>query len=135
VDTGRKPGGIARLRKLAKTYPVEVAADLRQFFGVSIDSLGRTTKWSEAQLLFAALIKMSESRLHAKLANWEYPVSREWALLRDIFDLQAAAQSKKRPKPYPAPWKQTTGKTMGKANQSRAHVLQQLQRMNSNLKV
>ena len=106
---------------------------MRQFFGVSIDSLGKKTTWRETVLLISALMQMPESRLQAKLSKWKHPVTREWILLRDIFDLQAAAQSKKKPKPYPAPWKQNTGTTLGKADQPRAHVIAQLKRMNSNL--
>jgi hypothetical protein len=106
---------------------------LRQFFGVSIDTLGKKTSWREAVLLVAALLQMPESRLQATMSKWKHPVSREWILLRDIFDLQATAQAKKKPKPYPAPWKQNNGTTLGRADQPRGHVLKQLKRMNSNL--
>lgn len=67
--------------------------------------------WGEALTLTRELMCEPESHVAAALAGWGHPVSREYAVLMDLFDLthQAAwAQGDgkgPRPKPYLRPWK------------------------------
>jgi hypothetical protein len=44
------------------------------------------------------------SRLQAVVAGWEFPASREWLVFADLYDLQMAKASKRKPKPYPRPF-------------------------------
>jgi hypothetical protein len=44
------------------------------------------------------------SRLQAALAGWEYPVTREWLALVDLFDLQHKVAAKNKPQPYARPF-------------------------------
>ena len=50
------------------------------------------------------LLRDPESRLQAAIAEWEHPVSREWILMAETFDLAHAVASKRKPKPLPRPW-------------------------------
>lgn len=59
------------------------------------------------------------SRLHAALAGWEFPVTREWMALADLFDMQLASKSKRKPKPYPRPFDKTKSRIGGTKRVSR----------------
>jgi len=64
--------------------------------------------------LIDGLMRDPSSRLHATLAGWEFPVSREWLLLADLFDMQLATKSKRTPKPYPRPLDKSKNRIGGK---------------------
>jgi hypothetical protein len=64
--------------------------------------------------LVTMLLSDTRSWLHAEVAGWEYPVSREWILQAQAFDLAHAAASKRRPKPLPRPWPENKTKMGGK---------------------
>lgn len=66
--------------------------------------------WGEALRLAQGLATDPSSMLGSSLAGWEHPVSREALVLMDLFDLQHISKSKRRPPPYPRPWR--TGKTV-----------------------
>ncbi len=66
----------------------------------------------------------------AALAEWKYPVSREWIVLTHLYDLLATVNSKNRPKPYPTPWSEKKGRLGGKKIQARSEVLRRLESMN-----
>jgi hypothetical protein len=71
------------------------------------------------------------SWIHVAKSGWKYPVSREWMVARDSYDLIARVNSKQKPKPYPAPWpEQGTQKIKPSKPQSRRDVLSALDRMN-----
>lgn len=58
------------------------------------------------------------SRFTAAEQGWERPVSYEWLLIADLYDLQRAKASKRRSRPYPRP---TTKRTkLGGANKRRS---------------
>jgi hypothetical protein len=54
------------------------------------------------------------SRMYASIAGWNHPVTREAMVLMDLYDLQHASKSKRRPKPYPRPWPLASKKLGGK---------------------
>lgn len=54
------------------------------------------------------------SWLHAAIAGWQHPVSREWIALADLYDITAARGMKRRPQPYPRPMTTRTKKIGGK---------------------
>jgi len=86
---------------------------------------GRACSWGEARRLVEQLATDPSSHLCASVNEWAHPLSREAALLVDLFDLTAAAHSgKRKPKPHPGrPWssrkKERYGNTGGR---SRAEV-------------
>lgn len=58
------------------------------------------------------------SRFVAAEQGWERPVSWEWLLLADLYDLQRAKASRRRSRPYPRP---TTKRTkLGGSNKRRS---------------
>lgn len=69
-------------------------------------------------LLVQQLGSTPESRFVAAEMGWERPVSWEWLLLADLYDLQRAKASKRRSRPYPRP---TTKRTkLGGGNKRRS---------------
>lgn len=74
----------------------------------------------------------------AAIEGWDHPISREALILMDHFDLDMAVNAgKKKPKPYPRPWKvkgnvQKHGNTGGR---SRAEVVKILNDLGHSLPV
>ena len=69
---------------------------------------------AEMFLLVKMLLADPTTRLHAGVAGWAHPVSYEWILAAQHFDLANAVASKHRPKLYPRPWPDTKNKIGGK---------------------
>jgi hypothetical protein len=77
------------------------------------------------------LLRDPSSMLHAAEVEWKFAASHEWQILADVYDLLAIVNSKKKPKPYPRPWKSADENKIGSAKpQKRDDVLDKLQRMN-----
>ena len=77
------------------------------------------------------LMKDPTSWLAAAKSNWNYPVSREWIVTQDLYNMTLAINSKKKPKPYPTPWKENKGKRVGKTSgRSQQEILKRLEKMN-----
>lgn len=104
-------GKIVWLLDIIEEHPLELARDFREKFQVSFMSIGFSVRFDEAALLVVSLLRDTSSWLHAKLAGWEYPISREWLLTADLYDLQHASKSKRKTKPYPRPF--SRAKTYG----------------------
>lgn len=64
------------------------------------------------------------------MSEWDYPVKREWIVLTHLYDLLAAVNSKKKPKPYPTPWRADNSKKIGSKKQDRRTVIERLRQMN-----
>jgi hypothetical protein len=62
--------------------------------------------------------------------DWKYPVTHEWILLAELFDLNHQANSKKKIKPLQRPWPDANTKRSGRTKHSRADVIRNLERMN-----
>lgn len=59
----------------------------------------------EAIRLAGVLTSDPSSHVAASMAGWPHPVSREWLVAADLFDLQhRVAAGRKTPPPYPRPW-------------------------------
>lgn len=94
-------GGILELGQLILSNPVEVAADFRELFHTGIWDVPP----AEAVLLVRALMRDPRSRLHAATARWDHPISREWLILADIWDLEFQKAARKGAfRPYPRPF-------------------------------
>jgi len=116
-------------------HPAELAADMRSFYGVSIDQIGHTVSYTEAVLLTRVLLRSPDSWLQSQVADWSHPVTREWTVLSHIYDLLAQVNSKNKPKPYPTPWRDGNKTKLGSKHQSNDEVLAKLKIMNVNLEV
>lgn len=57
--------------------------------------------WPEAVDLARVIHADPSSAVAAAALGWEYPLSREALILLDLFDLEHAANTSKRPKPHP----------------------------------
>lgn len=101
---GVGPGGIRTLGRLLTKHPSEVAYDLRSLCSVGLGEVRPAELW----LLVQGLLRDTRSWLFAKVNDWEYPVSREWLLAADQFDMFARANTPKRHqrslKPHPRPF-------------------------------
>ncbi len=64
--------------------------------------------WSEVHRLTLILITDPSSQVCSAIRGWVHPIDRQDIVLRDIFDLQHASKTTKRPKPYGRPWDKNT---------------------------
>jgi hypothetical protein len=130
VDSGSGLGGSLKVRELIADHPAELAYDFRSRFGISYLAIGHDVTYLEAAYLISVLVQIPDSWLSAKIQNWTHPVSHEFIVAAHTYDLLATVNSKKKPKPYPMPWKPTGQVSIGKKNQSRADVINKLNSMN-----
>lgn len=73
----------------------------------------------ELFFLVRMLLKEPNSWLHAEVAGWGNPVSREWMATVDLYDMQLATKSRRKQKEYPRPWSSNTVKIGGKKSAAR----------------
>ena len=130
MDSRCLSGGICKLRELIDEHTAELAYDFRSRFQLSIFDIGKTYTWLEAILLVSMLVRETDSWTQAAMAKWDYPVNRNWIVASHTFDLLAAVNSKKKPKPYPTPWLVENTSKIGKRRQDRDKVIELLNRMN-----
>lgn len=130
MDTGCTFGGILRLLELSATHTAEFAYDFRSRFNIGLNEIGERITYLEAVYLLSILLRDTSSWVQAAESDWDYPVSREWIVSSHIYDLLAAVNSKKKPKPYPTPWLADGAQRMGNKKQSRKSVIERLRMMN-----
>ena len=98
---------------MTKRLP-EVVADFRSIYHCSLYD----PSLREVYMLLQQLGANPESRFVAAEQGWERPVSWEWLIFADLYDLQRAKASKRRSRPYPRP---TTKRTkLGGGNKRRS---------------
>lgn len=85
-----------------------VEYEFRARFGVGLNVIGRDMSLAEAARLVAVIRSDPSSALAAAIEGWEHPVSREAAVLMDLWDLEAAKSGAKKPPTYPRVWKTPT---------------------------
>lgn len=114
-----------------EAHPAEFAYDFRSRFNLSFEAIGSTVSLLEAVYLVAMLLRDPTSWLQAAHRDWKNPVSQEWMITANTYDLLMKVNSKTKPKPYPRPWPADNVSTIG-SNQrlSRATVLERLESMN-----
>ena len=59
--------------------------------------------YGEAMRLTDVLAQDPSSQVCAAINRWDFPATREWMVLADLWDA-ASPHSYKKPKPYPRPW-------------------------------
>lgn len=98
-------GGIAGLLELIATHRGAVEYDWRTRFNLPLSAIGtELMTFTEAARLAQGLLLDPSSHSFAALHEWDYPMSREALVQADLFDLEHAGRTKKKPKPYPRPW-------------------------------
>lgn len=131
LDKWSAAGGSLKLLDLIREHPAEFAFDFRSKFQLSYLAIGDSVSYLEAIYLTSILMKDTSSWVGSKLAKWTYPVTREWIITQDLYNLTYAIASKKLPKPYPTPWKQKGEKSLGKiGGRTQQEILDRLEKMN-----
>lgn len=98
VGVCQSPKRIA-LRGLIEKFEAELVFDLRK---LNIDPA--TVSFEELELLVKILLRDPTSWLQAAVNGWKFPVSHEWILMANQYDMNAQINSKRKPKPMPRPW-------------------------------
>lgn len=112
-------------------HPSAIRADFRSRFGISFEDAGESYSWHEAIYLVQALLADTTSLLQASVRGWKYPVSREWMMLAELYDLDLRIHSRGgKAKPVPRPWPDPNKSRVGSATSSRKSILENLERMN-----
>lgn len=80
--------------------------------------------WGEAWRLTTVLVNDPSSQVGAAIAGWDFPVTREWLLNADVYDLHVQVNTKKgrKPKPYPRPWPDKDKTRLGKATRPQSEI-------------
>jgi len=136
----RRAGKILGLLELIEEHRSALRYDWRTRFHKGLDeSVPDEIGWSEALDLVKILRADPASMLAAAMEGWDHPISREALILMDQFDLDMAVNAgKKKPKPYPRPWKtsdKTTQRHGNAGGRSRAEVARILNAHGHNLPV
>lgn len=100
---GRQPGGIAGLLDLIDRHRGAFEYDWRTKFGLAFDP-PESMDWGEVYRLTLILLGDPSSHVAGSYAGWPHPVSREWLVLADLYDLQGRAKHGRKHKTYPRPW-------------------------------
>ncbi len=123
----RDAGGIFALLDLIEEHRGAVEYDWRARFHLGLHVVPEEMSWGEAYRLAVTLTHDPSSMLAAALADLSHPVSREWLVMADLFDLIGEAapfkKAPKYPRPTPEPERQTS--TYGDAGgRSAAEVME-----------
>lgn len=102
---GLRDGGIFGLLDLIEERRGALEYDFRTRFHIDLSTLPDPMGWDEAARLVTILRADPSSMLAAAVEGWDHPVSREVAVLMDLWDLEAAKTGAKRPPTYPRVWK------------------------------
>jgi hypothetical protein len=94
--------------------------------GIDIEDIGDDEGYSRKQCkkavdhvkvdrLLRVATREPSSPLYAAMNGWDFPVSREWIVQADLLDAFLQANSgRRKPKPYPRPWKDNNTNRLGK---------------------
>lgn len=104
-------GGILALLELIEEHRGAVEYDFRSRFHLGAHEIGNDVGWGEAIRLVRILRSDPSSMLAAAVEDWDYPLSREAAILADVWDLEYAKAGAKKAERYPRPFKQKASST------------------------
>ncbi|MBF4574673.1 hypothetical protein [Frondihabitans sp. VKM Ac-2883] len=68
------------------------------------------------------------SWLFVALNDWRYPVSREYLATADLIDQFVSVNSKRRPKPYPRPWRNSNETQFGRTTLTPSQAMEVLRK-------
>jgi len=86
---------------------------------MGLAEIGDRMGWGEAWRLTLVLARDPSSQVAAAVAGWPHPVTREWAVIADLFDLQHKVASQNKSKPLPRPWGKAGRKKLTMASPER----------------
>lgn len=107
------------LKRLVNQYEAELVYDLRK---INIDPA--TVSFEELELLVKIFARDPESWFQAAVNGWKYPVSHEWIVLANQYDMNAQLNSKRKPKPIARPWPSGNETKIGTARPDAREILQ-----------
>lgn len=114
--------------------------DWRTRLHLPLSEIGRSMSWGEAIRQTERLSIDPESHVAASLAGWAHPIPRAAMVLMDLYDLQHQVAWRQggskgtRPKPYPRPWRNVSGRRFGnRAGRTREQVVAILREHGHNL--
>jgi hypothetical protein len=110
--TAANPSNILEFIGYMEKFPSEMAADFRQFYGVSVWDIPTKITWAEALLLFRQLMNTTESRTLAAMNQWERPFTFGDVIAMEHWDLTYAANSEKKER-FKRPWEVAKKLTKG----------------------
>ena len=99
MDGARQRPKRFALKGLVDQYEAELVYDLRR---INVDPA--TVSVEELELLIKIFARDPNSWTQAALNGWKFPVSHEWILLANQYDMNAQINSKRKPKPIARPW-------------------------------
>lgn len=104
------PGKIRQLVRLIDEHYEAFAYDWRARFDLTVEDIfDGVVSWDDAWSLAVQLLSDPTSYLCAAASDWPYPVSHEFRVLADLYDLTlykaAGKKGRSRVKPYPRPWR------------------------------
>lgn len=107
-------GGILTLLDLIEQHRGAFEYDWRARFGLPLTCVPDEMGWAEAFRLTVVLAGDPSSQVAAAFAGWAHPVTRDFLVAADAYDLAArVAAGRRKPKPYPRPWGDKTKRTFG----------------------
>lgn len=97
-------GGIFGLLGVVSEYRGALEYDFWFRFGTGLEVIGTGMSLTTAARLTKIIRSDPSSALAAAVEGWDHPVSREAAVLMDLWDLEAAKSGAKSPPRYPRVW-------------------------------
>lgn len=110
---GGDPPGILALLDLIDRHRGAFEYDWRTRFGVALRDVGADMSWGEGWRLALHLAGDPSTAVGAAVGRLQYPVTREFLVTADVFDLLHKVNAKHTPKPYPRPWKRMESARVG----------------------
>lgn len=97
--------------------------DFRSRLGLGLADLGTTVPWDEVSYLVAVLLRDPTSWLQTAKNDWTHPIDYSWTVAAATYDLLAQVHSKRKPKPWPRPWKDPDTRQIGKRTRKDARAI------------
>lgn len=79
--------------------------------------------WNEVISLVLILLSDPTSWLCTAKAKWSHPIDYNWTIAAATYDLLAAVNSKRKPKPWPRPWDGGTKTSQVRPNKNAKEIL------------
>lgn len=112
---------LIELLELIEKHPAALASDFRKFYNISIFNYGVEYSYLETLYLIEVLKSNTESLFQSQMNGWKYPISMEYVMLTELYNLLKSVNWDKKKmgkfKPYPLPFdvKNKNSETQGKA--------------------
>jgi hypothetical protein len=97
--------------------------EFRARFNLGLRDLGVSVPWDEVVYLVAVLLRDPTSWLQTSVNQWDHPISYDWAVQVATYDMLAQVNSKRKPKPYPRPWKSNSTTRKGTVRKDARDIL------------